>query len=150
MIELNSKAAKAHTDLNHFLSIKDKLVGKRALHLNEIEAPELAPFQDNLIISRRLDGGSDFAFEFWGEENTIAYGADLTGHSILSANFGDLTNFFLTVDCQILSLGEAVYLNGVFDWLDKEHQKWFRVALPLNGPDGLERVLSYTSFEDGD
>ncbi len=149
MIEINSDTARLHPELIRFLEAKEAIAGKKVLHIDQIEDERLTPFHDSLIISRRMAGGDDFAFEYWGEENTRAYGFDLTGQSILTANFGELSSLFMSVDCQVISMKEAVYLNGVFDWLDEAHKVWFRVALPMNGPEGIERVLSYTSFVKG-
>jgi len=150
MIEINAVEAIKHETLQRFVKVKEGLVGLHPLHLDHLEAPELAPFHDNLIISRRLAGGEDFAFEYWGAENTEVYGFDLSGKTIMTANFGDLANLFMTIDCQVLSMKGSVYLNGLFDWLDRDHQRWYRVAMPLMGPEGLERVISYTSFEPGE
>ena len=146
MIELNSKEAIEHPDLIKFVQMKEALSGFRPLNLNQIEDTSIEPFSDAMIISRKFDDGSDFSFEYWGEENTKAYGFDLTGQSIMTANFGELANLFMSIDCQVISMGGTVYLNGEFDWLDKEHQKWYRVAMPLVGPRGVNRVISYTTF----
>lgn len=146
MIEIDSKAAKNHPDLKRFTDAMKELAGGKMLHFDQIGDDKLVPFQDNLIISRRMGGGEDFAFEYWGDGNTRVYGHDLTGKSILTANFGHLSNLFMSVDCQVITTQKNVYLNGVFDWLDEDHKVWYRVAMPLNGVEGVERVISYTSF----
>ncbi|MCW9032650.1 MAG: hypothetical protein OQJ97_00405 [Rhodospirillales bacterium] len=148
MIKLDCNKAKAQPLLINFVKAIETIVRDKVVDGASINIPELDVFRDNLIIATKGKGEEDYRFSYYGKECVSAYKVDLTGKLFTEAEFGQVANFFRSLDDSILRSKLTVYLSGVFDWQERsDHKNWYRVAMPMSKDGEICEILSCCCFD---
>ena len=136
-----------HHAIKGFLKLCDEARGKGHMTLDLIQSRPFISYWPTLILNRYHEDKNDFLYSFWGSKLSSVYGMDLTGKYILRGEFKETENVFWTAHNDVITDLKPVYLNTSIHWLDKEHQTFNAVIIPMERNGTITETIAYVAFD---
>ncbi|KKJ78133.1 hypothetical protein WH95_01920 [Kiloniella litopenaei] len=137
-----------HPAIKGFLNLCDQARGKRQMSLDLIQSRPFVPYWSTLIVNRWHEDKQDFLYSFWGSKLSSIYGMDLTGKYILRGEFKSTEKVFWNAHKDVITDLNPVYLNTSIHWLNKEHQSFNAVIIPMERNDKITETIAYIAFDN--
>ncbi|KLN61652.1 hypothetical protein WH96_04755 [Kiloniella spongiae] len=146
-IHRDLEESKNHPAIKGFLELCDEARGDSAMSLALIQSRPFVSYWPTLILNRWHEDRKDFLYSFWGSKLSTVYGMDLTGKYILRGEFKETETIFWTAHKDVITDLKPVYLNTSIHWLDKEHQTFNAVIIPLERDGKITETIAYVAFD---